>query len=135
MQARTASSVYSSAISTLILISEVEITWMLMPFSARVLNMRWATPAWLRMPTPMTETLATFGSGCSAAIAELGVALVQHLACARSRSALATVKVRSVMSPSLRDVLHDHVDIDVGVGQRAEDGGGDARAGRAPGSA
>ncbi len=25
-----------------------------------------------------------------------------------------------------RDVLHDHVDVDVGVGQRAEDGGGDA---------
>ena len=33
-----ASSVYSSAISTLTLISEVEITWMLMPFSASVLE-------------------------------------------------------------------------------------------------
>jgi hypothetical protein len=26
----------------------------------------------------------------------------------------------------LRDVLHDHVDVDVGLGQRAEDRGGDA---------
>src|SRR3569833_1658963 len=34
--ARTASSTYSSPIRTLTLISEVEITWMLMPFSDRV---------------------------------------------------------------------------------------------------
>ena len=29
------------------------------PRSARAVNMVLATPAWLRMPTPMTETLAT----------------------------------------------------------------------------
>ena len=34
-------------------------TWMLTPFSARAVNMVLATPAWLRMPTPITETLAT----------------------------------------------------------------------------
>src|SRR5438552_8564492 len=61
--ARSASSVYSAAIRTLTLISEVEITWMLMPLSARVWNICLATPAWLRMPTPITETLTTFGSG------------------------------------------------------------------------
>src|SRR5688572_8268040 len=35
-RARSASSVYSAAIKTLTLISEVEITWMLMPLSASV---------------------------------------------------------------------------------------------------
>src|SRR3990167_885942 len=38
------------------LISEVVIARMLMPFSASVLNMVCATPAWLRMPMPMTDT-------------------------------------------------------------------------------
>ena len=33
--------------------------WMLMPFSASALNICAATPAWLRMPTPITDTLAT----------------------------------------------------------------------------
>ena len=65
----SASSVYSSAISTLTLISEVEITWMLMPFSASALNIACATPAWLRMPTPITEIFTTFESGLSAVIA------------------------------------------------------------------
>ena len=60
--ARTASSVYSAATSTLTLISLVEMTWMLMPRSASVLNMVLATPAWLRMPTPTTEIFATFWS-------------------------------------------------------------------------
>ncbi len=31
----------------------------LMPRSASALNMRAATPAWLRIPIPTTETLAT----------------------------------------------------------------------------
>ena len=35
---------------------------MLTPFSARALNMVWATPVWLRMPTPITDTLATLSS-------------------------------------------------------------------------
>ncbi len=35
---------------------------MLMPFSASALNMVLATPAWLRMPTPITDTLATSSS-------------------------------------------------------------------------
>ena len=57
---------YSSAIRTLTLISDVEMTWMLMPLSASVLNMRWATPAWLRMPTPITDTLTTLLSASAA---------------------------------------------------------------------
>lgn len=73
-------------------------TWILIPFSARVLNMRWATPAWLRMPTPMTETFTTFESGRSSA--NFSVAWLSFRTfMARSRSALVTVKVRSVVSP------------------------------------
>jgi hypothetical protein len=36
--------------------------WMLTPLSARAPNMVLATPAWLRMPTPITETLETLSS-------------------------------------------------------------------------
>ncbi len=55
--ARTASSMYFSSITTEILISEVEIIWMLMPSSARVRNILLAMPAWVRMPTPTMDTL------------------------------------------------------------------------------
>ena len=52
--------------STLTLISLVEMTWMLMPFSASARNMVLATPAWLRMPMPTTLIFATSGSASSA---------------------------------------------------------------------
>src|SRR6266851_7114018 len=55
--ARTASSTYFSSITTEILISEVEIIWMLMPSSARVRNIWLAIPAWVRKPTATIETL------------------------------------------------------------------------------
>src|SRR5439155_12417228 len=54
-RARTASSVYLSSMTHEMAISEVEIIWMLMPSLARVVNIREATPAWLRMPTPRSE--------------------------------------------------------------------------------
>ena len=60
------------------MISEVEITWMLMPLSASVWNICWATPAWLRMPTPMTEILTTFESGFSAAKPSQRAAFLEH---------------------------------------------------------
>ncbi len=60
--ARTASSMYFSSISTEILISEVEIIWMLMPSSDSVRNILLATPTCERMPTPTTDTFDTFGS-------------------------------------------------------------------------
>src|SRR5262249_10156900 len=56
---RTASSVYFSSMTTEILISEVEIIWMLMPSAERTSNMRAAIPACVRMPTPTIETFAT----------------------------------------------------------------------------
>src|SRR5438874_2328024 len=66
--ARTASSMYFSSISTEILISDVEIIWMLMPSSDSVRNIVLAMPTCERMPTPTTETFDTFGSPstCSA---------------------------------------------------------------------
>src|SRR6266700_6321978 len=60
--ARTASSMYFSSITTEILISEVEIIWMLMPSSARVRNILLAMPAWVRMPTPTMDTLQILSS-------------------------------------------------------------------------
>ena len=48
---------YFSSITTLVLISLVEIIWMLMPSSLSTRNMRLATPTWLRMPMPTMETL------------------------------------------------------------------------------
>src|SRR5437667_271193 len=57
--ARTASSVYFSSTTTEILISEVEIICTLMPSAASTSNMRAAMPAWVRMPMPTIDTLAT----------------------------------------------------------------------------
>src|SRR5579883_1577089 len=74
--------------STLTLISEVEITWMLMPLSASVRNIFLTT---------------------------------------RARSDFARVKEVGG-APILRHVLHDHVDIDGVVGERAEDRRRDAGA-------
>jgi hypothetical protein len=92
-----------------ILISDVVMARMLMPFSASALNAVAATPAWLRMPMPITDTFdmpsscwttskPTFPSPC------------------RGRQRLVTspdgtVKVMSVRAV-FRNVLHDHVDID-----------------------
>jgi AraC-like DNA-binding protein len=55
----TASSMYLRSISTEILISDVVMTLMLMPSRASASNIFAATPAWLRIPMPTTETLAT----------------------------------------------------------------------------
>ena len=58
--------------STLTLISDVVMTLMLTPSRASASNMRWATPAWLRMPMPTIETenlVRKFGEGLHAVIA------------------------------------------------------------------
>ena len=46
-------------------ISDVVMTLMLMPFSASALKAVAATPAWLRMPMPMTETFTSPDSLCA----------------------------------------------------------------------
>src|SRR5439155_22352066 len=56
---RTASSVYFSSITTEILISDVEIIWMLMPSAESTSNLRAAMPACVRIPTPTIDTFAT----------------------------------------------------------------------------
>src|SRR5215510_12544431 len=56
---RTASSAYLSSITHDVAISDVEIIWMLMPSRASAANIVAATPAWLRIPTPTIDTLAT----------------------------------------------------------------------------
>src|SRR6185295_1570918 len=63
-RARTASSVYFASMTTEILISDVEIIWMLMPSPASTSNMRAAMPACVRIPTPTIDTFAT--SSCPA---------------------------------------------------------------------
>src|SRR5262249_13710430 len=60
--ARTASSVYFSSMTTEILISEVEIIWMLIPSRASTSNIRDATPACVRMPMPTIEIFAMSSS-------------------------------------------------------------------------
>src|SRR5262249_18207527 len=55
---RTASSMYFSSTTTEVLISEVEIIWMLMRSAASAPNIFAAIPAWVRMPIPTSETFA-----------------------------------------------------------------------------
>ena len=50
---------YLRSTRTEILISDVVMTWMLMPSCASTLNILAATPAWDRMPMPTTEILQT----------------------------------------------------------------------------
>jgi multimeric flavodoxin WrbA len=57
--ARTASSVQELSISTAIMISDAEMFSILMPRLENASNMVLATPTWLRMPTPITETFGT----------------------------------------------------------------------------
>src|SRR5581483_10219247 len=61
-RALTAFSICFSSITTDTLISEVEIISMLMRSRDKTLNMRAATPACVRMPTPMIDTFAIFES-------------------------------------------------------------------------
>ena len=124
--ARSASSVYSSPISTLTLISEVEIAWMLMPLSASVANIWCAMPAWLRMPTPMTEILHHLGVGDDALEADLVVGALQHRQRPRQIGPADREGEVGVLAVAA-DRLDDHVDVDAVARQRAEDGRGDAR--------
>ena len=106
---------------------------MLIALSASARNIVLATPAWLRMPTPTTLILATFGIGQHFGEADLRLRLGQRRL--RARQVGLADGEGHVGRAVGRDVLHDHVDIDVVLGQRAEHRRGDARAGPAPGAA
>src|SRR5437660_6104633 len=98
--ARTASSVYLASMTTEILISEVEIIWMLIPSLARTSNMRDAMPACVRMPMPTIDTLAT-SSWPATPCAPISRAVASRSPFACSKSPRDTVKVKSVVPSAL----------------------------------
>ena len=110
---------YLAATTTEILISEVEIIWMLIPSRARTSNMRAAMPACVRIPTPTMDTLDD-------------VEVAQHLARADlSRQAAHQLErlvvvgagdgERHVGGAVRAGVLDDHVHDDAGRGHGAEE--------------
>src|SRR5947208_5867004 len=98
--ARTASSVYLASITTEILISEVEIIWMLIPSLESTSNMRDAMPACVRMPMPTIDTLAT-SSWPATPCAPISRAVASRSPFALSKSPRDTVKVKSVVPSAL----------------------------------
>ena len=107
-------------------IADVEMISMLILASASVSKMSAATPGWLRIPAPTTETFAISGStlkpAASTVVGELAGGSARRARRARSGSVKRDVRV-----PLGRDVLDDHVDVDPGVRERPEDAAGDAR--------
>src|SRR6266403_2048589 len=98
--ARTASSVYLASMTTEILISEVEIIWMLIPSLESTSNMRDAMPACVRIPMPTIDTLAT-SSWPATPCAPISRAVASRSPFALSKSPRDTVKVRSVVPSAL----------------------------------
>ena len=91
---------------------------MLMPSSASVRNAVLAMPACERMPTPTTDTLAILSPPCTSRAlmcAATGLQDVERLCVV-----VAVHGERKVGEPVVTDVLHDHVDVDVGVADRPE---------------
>src|SRR6476646_6591833 len=84
----------SAAITHEILIGEVAIISMLIPFSPRVRKTLAATPGWLRIPAPTTETLPTRSSVCS--VSE--ISSPPSASAAACRSSASTVNERSALS-------------------------------------
>ena len=70
---------------------------MFTPFSASAPNMVLATPVWLRMPTPTTETLAT-SSSISTDSKPISPWWVRTISMARAASRLPTVKAMLALS-------------------------------------
>ena len=124
---RTASGTRSPSITQEILIGEVEIISMLMPASPSTVNTVAATPGWLRMPAPTIETFPIDSSAATCSIPS------SPTSASSASRAIAPVLARDgerhvgAAAAGERLVLDDHVDVDVGVGERAEDAPGDAR--------
>ena len=104
--------------------AEVEIISMLMPSPASISNIVAATPGFDFMPAPTMLTRAMSRSDADAGgpdlvgqpLADLGAAgqvVLRH-------------GERDVGDAVVGHVLHDHVDVDVDVGERAEQAGRDA---------
>ena len=99
---------------------------MLMPSAASASNMSAATPGLLFMPAPDERELGDPVVGLVVQAAPMSAHDARSTASTRGRSALGT-RERQVGSAVVRDVLHDHVDVDALGGDRLEDRGGDAR--------
>src|SRR3546814_4597619 len=67
----------------------------LIPAAANAVNIFDAMPAWLRMPTPTSETL-TISVAVLTPLAPLSVASLRLISSARSKSLRCTVNVKSV---------------------------------------
>jgi hypothetical protein len=93
---RKASAAEARSTSTLILISLVVIIWMLMPAWAKASNIVVATPVWVFMPRPTTETLATSGSWATPE-APTDRAAFSTARSVSARSPESTVKLTSVV--------------------------------------
>ena len=102
------------SVPTLILTSLVLIRFILIPRSARAANIRVATPVWVRMPTPTTESLARVGFhrnvGNARACGPLDRTLGRPL---RHREGEQRISVH-------RHVLDDHIDKYARLADRAE---------------
>ena len=103
---------------------EVEIISMLMPAPARVSNIVAVTPGWVFMPAPTRETWAT----SSSAMTETAPSVGRSARRPRGRHDVVSRHGEGDVGRAVvRDVLHDHVDVDGAVRQPSEQGGGDAR--------
>src|SRR5208283_4514484 len=98
--ARIASSPYFELTTTETLISEVEIISILIRSAASTWNIEAATPACVRIPTPTTETLATW-SLWRTPEAPISPAVRLTISSARARSSRPIVKVMSVRPSAL----------------------------------
>ena len=98
--ARMASSTYSSAISTLTLISEVEIAWILMPFSASVLEHGLGNAGVAAHADADDRDLGDVVFRHQILVADLGGSVSRSPPPRWPRSARAVVKVMLVLRPS-----------------------------------
>ena len=104
---------------------------MLMPSSASVRNICAAMPACERMPMPTIDTLQMRSSPMTSRRLDVRLHLRLQQDLHRLRVVVAVHGEREVGHAVVADVLHDHVDVDVGVGDRARGSRRRCRAGRA----
>ena len=109
------------------MISEVVIARMLMPRAASAWKAVGRDAGMAAHADADDRDLGDVGRALDRLIADRCSRASSSTFCARSKSAIGTVKVMSVSRAVLGDVLDDHVDIDVGLGERHEHRRGDAR--------
>ena len=108
----TAASVCAAPTSTLILISDVDMACMLICFSANAWNILAATPAWLRMPTPITDTFTTSVSPRKSLKRIESRLIAEHLQSARQLCGCDR-KGKVCRAAIFRNILNDHVHVDI----------------------